>query len=38
MLELLVVAEIDCRPTTRSRDMSVASEKETLFGTNRELS
>ena len=29
---------IDCKPTTRSREMSEAREKETLFGTNLERS
>ena len=35
---LAAVARIICKPTTRSRDISGAREKETLFGTNREAS
>jgi len=35
---VVFVILIDCRPTTRSREMSGAREKETLLGTNREES
>ena len=34
----VVVEEIDCSPTTRSREISVAWERDTLLGTNRERS
>ena len=32
------IAVIDCRPTTRSRDISGPREKDTLLGMNRERS
>ena len=34
----VVVEEIDCSPTTRSREGSLALERDTLLGTNRERS